>query len=141
MEQKLTQNIVLDSCVVIDLLEKPGLSHKIRAALKGKSVKIILCDIVLHEVARVRKHNPADVVTKVSNLIRRPVEVTVVSSDQIQNGQQVSRQYQTCHRGDNFILALCQAKSFVLVTFDKMLLLACNWEGVAAFHPSRIRGI
>ena len=45
-----TQNIALDSCVVIDILEKPKVASKIKASLRGKSVKIILCDVVLGEV-------------------------------------------------------------------------------------------
>jgi len=36
---------------------------------------------------------------------------------------------------------LCQAKDFVLVTFDKMLLKASQFIGVAAFHPSMVGGI
>jgi len=38
-------------------------------------------------------------------------------------------------------LSLCQAKDFVLVTFDKMLLKASQFVGVAAFHPSMVGGI
>ena len=53
MNQK--QNIVLDSCVVIDIIEKPKVASRLKASLRGKSVNIILCDIVLEEVNRVRK--------------------------------------------------------------------------------------
>ena len=42
-----TQNIALDSCVVIDLMEKPKVASGMKARLRGKSVKIILCDVVL----------------------------------------------------------------------------------------------
>jgi len=38
-------------------------------------------------------------------------------------------------------LSLCQAKDFVLVTFDRMLLKTCSFVGVAAFHPSMVGGI
>lgn len=53
----------------------------------------------------------------------------------------ITSQFQICHNGDNKILSLCQAKDFVLVTFDKMLLKASQFVGVAAFHPLMAAGI
>ena len=52
------QSIVLDSCVVIDIIEKPKVASGFKARLKGKPVKIILCDIVLDEVRHVRDYCP-----------------------------------------------------------------------------------
>jgi len=48
-----TQNVVLDSCVVIDIIEKPTVASKLKASFRGKSINIILCDVVLDEVRRV----------------------------------------------------------------------------------------
>ena len=42
----MNQNIALDSCVVIDIIEKPKIASGLKAGLRGKTVKIILCDIV-----------------------------------------------------------------------------------------------
>lgn len=48
------QKVVLDSCVIIDLIEKKGLAYRLRSSLRGKSVQIVLCDVVLREIKRVR---------------------------------------------------------------------------------------
>jgi len=71
-----TQNIALDSCVVIDIMEKPKVASGLKARLRGKSVKIILCDVVLGEVKRVRGYLPEKVIaTKIAAIIAVPVDV------------------------------------------------------------------
>ena len=136
-----TQNIALDSCVVIDIIEKPQVASKLKASLRGKSVKIILCDIVLGEVKRVRGYLPDKVIAKISKLLGRKIEITNSDEQSLDNANQISSQFQICHNGDNKILSLCQAKNFVLVTFDRMLLKTCQFVGVVAFHPMMAGGI
>ena len=136
-----TQNIALDSCVVIDIMEKPKVASGLKARLRGKSVKIILCDVVLGEVKRVRGYLPEKIIAKLSYLLGRKIEISSVDNSQITNAQSITEQFAICHNGDNKILSLCQAKDFILVTFDKMLLKASSFVGVAAFHPSMVGGI
>ena len=136
-----TQSIALDSCVVIDIMEKPGVAKNLKAKLRGKSVKIILCDVVLGEVRRVRGYLPEKVISKISLLLGRKIELSEINESDKTNASQITEQFQICHNGDNKILSLCQAKNFVLVTFDRMLLKASEFVGVAAFHPSMVGGI
>ncbi len=63
-----TQSIALDSCVVIDIMEKPKVASGLKARLRGKSIKIILCDVVLDEVRRVRGYLPEKVIARLSSL-------------------------------------------------------------------------
>ena len=136
-----TQNIALDSCVVIDIMEKPHSASGLKARLRGKSAKIILCDVVLDEVRRVRGYSSQEIISKVTALLGRKVEVSESDKDIISNADQITNQFQICHNGDNKILSLCQAKDFVLVTSDRMLLKASQFIGVAAFHTSMVGGI
>ena len=136
-----TQNVALDSCVVIDIMEKPNVASGLKARLRGKSVKIILCDVVLGEVRRVRGYLPGKIISKVSKLLGRKIELTNSSQTTFENAQDISNQFAICHNGDNKILSLCQAKNFVLVTFDRMLLKTCQFLGVVAFHPKMAGGI
>ena len=136
-----TQNIALDSCVVIDIIEKPKVASGLKARLRGKSVKIILCDVVLGEVKRVRGYLPEKIVAKLSLLLGRKIEIISINDDELSNASQITNQFQVSHNGDNKILSLCQAKDFVLVTFDRMLLKASQFIGVVAFHPSMVGGI
>jgi len=136
-----TQSIALDSCVVIDIMEKPKVASGLKARLRGKSVKIILCDTVLDEVRRVRGYLPEKVISRISSLLGRKIELSEINESDKTNASQITEQFQICHNGDNKILSLCQAKNFVLVTFDRMLLKASEFVGVAAFHPSMVGGI
>ena len=136
-----TQSIALDSCVVIDVMEKPKVASGLKARLRGKSVKIILCDVVLGEVKRVRGYSSEKIIAKLSHLLGRKIELSKIESSDVLSAEQITEQFQICHNGDNKILSLCQAKDFVLVTFDRMLLKACSFVGVAAFHPSMVGGI
>lgn len=135
MEQKAIQRIALDSCVVIEIIEKQGFAYKLKNSLKGKPVRLVLCDVVLNEVQRVRGFTAAEVISKISMLVGKKVETSSIDSEQKILADNITAQYQFCHRGDNLILALCQAKDFVLLTFDRMLLKACEFAGVIAFHP------
>lgn len=135
------QTVMLDSCVVIGILEKPGMSKGLRAGLRGKSIRIVLCDVVLREVRRVRGFSAKHIVKRIAELLKRPVEVTCLTEKQDAAAKQVTAQYQICHNGDNQILSICKANNYVLVTFDRMLLKASEWSGIAVFHPSRIGGV
>jgi len=141
MQQSHPQTITLDSCVIIDLLTKPGIADKIRRQMKGKSVRIVLCDIIVSEVRRVLGKNSQNWIPKLSKLLGRPVVVLQIQNDEKSDAKQISNQYKICHNGDNFILAFCKAKNFILLTFDRMLLKTCEFLGVVAFHPFRAGGI
>jgi hypothetical protein len=141
MKQTQIQKIALDSCVVIDVIEKPKVAFGLKARLKGKSIKVVLCDVVLNEVSRVRGLSTDTIISKISKLLNRTIEIVTIQQQQKDSAQQITNQFQICHNGDNKILSLCQARNFVLVTFDRMLLKACSFVGVVAFHPSMVRGI
>ena len=141
MKQTQIQKIALDSCVVIDIMENPKVAYGLKARLRGKSVKIILCDVVLNEVRRVRGFSSHKIITTISKLLNRNIEIVTVDEQEKYNAEKISVQYQICHNGDNKILSLCQAKDFILVTFDRMLLNACQFVGVVGFHPSMVGGI
>ena len=135
------QSIVLDSCVVIDIIEKPKVASGLKANLRGKSVNIILCDVVLDEVRKVRGLMPHTVVEKITKLLGKKVQLTVVTEEHKEQALQLTEQFQICHNGDNKILSLCKARDFILVTFDKMLLKASQFVGIAVFSPFTAGGI
>ena len=139
MTQK--QSIALDSCVVIDIIEKPKVASRLKANLRGKSVNIVLCDVVLDEVRKVRGLMPHTVVEKITKLLGKKVQLTVVTEDHKAQALQLTEQFQICHNGDNKILSLCKARDFILVTFDKMLLKASQFIGIAVFSPFTAGGI
>jgi predicted nucleic acid-binding protein len=141
MKQTQIQKIALDSCVVIDILEKPKVASGLKARLRGKSISIVLCDVVLQEVEKVRGLSPKIVIEKISKILGRPIELSEINEQNKTTANEITNQFQICHNGDNKILSLCQAKDFVLVTFDRMLLKTCEFLGVAGFHPSMVGGI
>ena len=140
MEQKI-QKIALDSCVVIDLIEQSGRTGRLRASLKGKPVRLVLCDVVLREVYKVRGLDSSEVISRISRLLGKKVEVSSTDEQQRADADSITTQYNFCHKGDNLILALCKAMDYVLLTIDRALLQACDAVGVAAFHPRRAGGI
>ncbi|MDF2429668.1 MAG: PIN domain-containing protein, partial [Nitrosopumilus sp.] len=102
---------------------------------------IVLCDVVLHEVQRVRGLSQQVIIETISRILGRKIELEEIDEQNKTAAEQITNQFQICHNGDNKILSLCQAKDFVLVTFDKMLLKACSFVGVTAFHPLMAGGI
>ncbi len=136
-----TQNVVLDSCVVIDIIEKPKVASQLKAKFRGKSLTIILCDVVLNEVRCVRGLLVQEIVSKISRLLGRKVLLTSASIEDETNAQSLTEQFAICHNGDNKILSLCQSRNFILVTFDKMLLKASQFVGIQVFSPFTAGGI
>ncbi len=136
-----TQNVVLDSCVVIDILEKPKVASNLKAKFRGKSISIILCDVVLNEVRHVRGLLVQEIVSKISRSLGRKVLLTSASIQDETNAASLTEQFQICHNGDNKILSLCQSRNFILVTFDKMLLKASQFVGIQVFSPFTAGGI
>ncbi len=141
MKQTQIQKIALDSCVVIDLIEKPQVAFGLKARLRGKSINVVLCDVVLQEVQRVRGLSQKYIINKISKILGRQIEISEINKQNKKTANKISNQFQICHNGDNKILSLCQAKDFVLVTFDRMLLKTCEFIGVAGFHPSMVAGV
>ena len=141
MNQQTIQKIALDSCVVIDLIEKPTFARRVRKALKGKSVQIVLCDVVLNEVQRVRGFSHYKTLSKISEVLKRPVSIVQVSEEEKIQATQTTNQFQICHTGANQLLAICQIKDYILVTFDRMLRQASKFVGIAVFHPLCVGGI
>ena len=136
-----TQRIVLDSCVVIDIIEKPKVASRLKSNLRGKPVKIVLCDVVLDKVRHVRGLMPQVIVQKITRLLGKKVQLTAVTAKHQEDAIQLTEQFQICHNGDNKILSLCKAQNFILVTFDKMLLKASQFVGIAVFSPFTAGGI
>ncbi len=141
MKQAHTQKIALDSCVVIDLIERPGIAHALRARLRGKSLEVVLCDVVLREVQKVRGLSSKTVIGRISKILGRRIELAKAGEHNRAAAHEITDRFQICHNGDNEILSLCRTRDFVLVTFDRMLLKTCQFLGVAAFHPSEAGGI
>jgi len=136
-----TQNIAFDSCVVISMIENPRLGLKLKQGLKGKSVKIILCDMVISEVRRVRGYTKEYIISKISKILGRHVELQQTTLQEKEDAQKLSGQFLECHNGDNVILALCKIRDYILVTFDRALLRTCNFVGVIACNPLQAGGI
>ena len=135
------QSIALDTCVVIDIIEKPKDASGLKASLRGKSVNIVLCDVVLDEVRKVRGLMPHTVVEKIAKLLGKKVLLTAVTAEHKAQAVKLTEQFQICHNGDNNILSLCKARDFILVTFDRMLLKASQFVGIAVFSPFTAGGI
>jgi predicted nucleic acid-binding protein len=135
------QSVLLDSCVVIDIIEKPKVASRLKSNLRGKSVNIVLCDVVLDEVRHVRGLMPQVIVQKITQLLGKKVQLDIVTEEHKAQALQLTEQFQICHNGDNNILSLCKARDFILVTFDKMLLKASQFVGIAVFSPFTAGGI
>lgn len=136
-----TQNIALDSCVVISMIEDPKIGLKLKQGLKGKSVKIVLCDVVLSEVNRVRGYARDYIVSRISKILGRDVELLQTNLQEKEDAKKLSVNFLECHNGDNLILAFCKIRDYILVTFDRALLRTCNFVGVIAFNPLQAGGI
>ncbi len=122
-------------------MEDAGLGQRLKQSLRGKSIRIVLCDIVLSEVKRIRGYTKNFVIARLSKLLGKEIEVLETNNEEKSDAEKISSNYLECHRGDNIILAFCKLRDFILLTFDRALLRTCNFVGVVAFHPLETGGI
>lgn len=142
MGMSMVQNVALDSNVVISMMDDRKWASQLRSRLKGKPVRIIICDVVLREVGRVRGYLEAEIRAAVCRLLgKKDVRVVPSTDESIRQARELTDRFATCHNGDNKILSLCRAENLVLLTADHGLLRACGVFGVAAFHPNRAANI
>ena len=137
MQTQQIPKIALDSCVVINLIDRRVVGNRIRSKLKGKPTTLVLCDKVLQEVQRVRGLTADKIIWLVTKTLGRKPEVSYSTSDDVIKAQEISEKYLECHKGDNLILAICMARNYILLTFDRMFLKICDLVGVLAFNPVR----
>jgi predicted nucleic acid-binding protein len=122
-------------------MEDSGLGQRLKQNLRGKSVQIALCDVVLREVKRVRGYTKDSIVARISKLLGRKIEILETSIEEKSDAEKISKNYLECHNGDNLILALCRLRDIILITFDRALLRVCHFIGVIAFNPLQAGGI
>jgi rRNA-processing protein FCF1 len=123
------------------MIDNPKEGMAMRKRLRGKAIKVILCDRVLREVQKVRGYLPKDILQKIMNILKRPIERVRINDRENSNAQNITKQYRICHQGDNGILSLCQSREFILVTKDKKLRMASEMKGVPVFHPLGLQGV
>lgn len=133
--------IVVDTCVVIKVMESPSFAKWVRDQLKGKSIRVILLDVVCREAKKVRGFEVGKLVERLRKLLGREVGVVSVGKQHIEQAKSLSSRYHMCHNGDNRILAFCRDRSVPLVTSDANLRKVSEWAGVASFRPSEMDGI
>lgn len=129
--------VALDSCVVIRLMEQPGLGRRLKAKIRGTYTHIVIPDTVLGEVRRVRGHSAQLIRSKMASILGRRVLVAATNDQHRARARDLSSRYAMCHSGDDLIVALCGAHDLTLVTLDRMMLQTCEFAGIPAFHPFR----
>lgn len=128
-----TRNIVLDTCVLVQLSKDHKEVLRLKEMLKGKNVIFIIPDVVVQELYHVA-HITKSEIPKLLSYFGKKIFFDSVKPHK-ESALQISLQFYDSHSSDSQILALCQAKDYILITFDKALLRVCNMVNAVAFHP------
>ena len=132
------QKTVFDTNLVIEVLENQEMAQRVRHALKGKAVRIVLCETVLRELERVRAWSTGTVLVGLRRVFGEKRVETASSPERLHDeAQRVREGFEMAHVGDDMILALCRMRGFALITFDRSMLKVAQMLGVLAFHPRR----
>lgn len=132
--------LALDSCVIVELLTKTKMASKIRRLFKGKHSRIVLQDVVFREVERLLKIPREKILEKVGLILGKEVYVFPTTDEMKEVAKKMERQYGICHHPDSLILAASKLHSWTLLTFDRNMLRAAEFEGTMAFNPVRLGG-
>ena len=128
-----TRNIVLDTCVLVQLSKDHKEVVRFKKMLKGKNVTFIIPDVVVQELYYVAQITKSEI-PKLLSYFGKKIFFDSVKPHKT-SALQISSQFHDSHFSDSQILALCQAKDYILITFDKALLRVSNMINAVAFHP------
>ena len=130
---------VLDTNVVIDILENRSNSRKLARAIRGKQVRLVVCRTVLRELQRVRRWSEDVVLAGLARVFGRE---RIVISDPPKGlkkyAKDLEHQYEMAHNGDVHILAQCRMDGCALITRDRNMRRVADYVGVQAFHPKHV---
>lgn len=139
IEQIAEHKVVLDACVVIDVLAKPIIARKILALFHGKRFRIVLQDVVLTEVQRILRTSKEEIIRRISLILRKEPYIFVTTEQMRQISTEIQQKYGICHFPDSLIVAACKLRSWTLFSFDRNMIQSAEFEGILAFNPSRVR--
>ena len=129
---------VLDTNVIIDVLEKPGVAETIRCGLRGKSIKLVVCEMVLHELKRVRAWSRQRVVDGLESAFgKKRILVSTSPADIKDKARLIRYKFELAHAGDDCILAQCQMYGWMLLTRDRKMRMIATVLGILAFSPQK----
>ena len=127
---------MLDTNVIIDILENRSHSRKLVRAIRGKQVRLVVCETVLRELRRVREWSEDVVLTGLEELFgRKRIVVSDPPKDLKTHAKELERRYEMAHNGDVHILAQCRMDGCALITRDGNMRQVASMIGVLVFHP------
>ena len=130
---------VLDTNVVIDILENRSHSRKLVRAIRGKQVRLVVCETVLRELRRVRKWSEDVVLAGLEEAFGRGrIVVSDPPKDLLTHARELERRYEMAHNGDVHILAQCRMDGCALITRDGNMRQVASMMGVLVFHPKHV---
>ena len=130
---------VLDTNVVIDILENRSHNRKLVRAIRGKQVRLVVCETVLRELRRVRKWSEDVVLAGLEEVFgRERIVVSDPPKDLLTHARELERRYEMAHNGDVHILAQCRMDGCALITRDGNMRQVASMMGVLVFHPKHV---
>ena len=130
---------VLDTNVVIDILENRSYNRKMVRAIRGKQIRLVVCETVLRELRRVRKWSEDVVLAGLEEAFgRERIVVSDPPKDLLTHAKELERRYEMAHNGDVHILAQCRMDGCALITRDGNMRQVASMMGVLVFHPKHV---
>ena len=130
---------VLDTNVIIDILENRSYSKKVVRAIRSKQVRLVVCETVLRELQRVRQWSENVVLARLEEAFgRERITVSDPPQDLRAHADKLKSLYEMAHNGDAHILAQCRMNGCALITRDGKMRQVADMMGVQVFHPKYI---
>ena len=130
---------VLDTNVIIDILENRSHGRRLVRSIRGKQIRLVVCETVLRELRRVRELSKDAVLTDLEKLFgRERIVFSDPPKDLKTHAKELERRYEMAHNGDVHILAQCRMDGCALITRDWNMRQVASMMGVLVFHPKHV---
>ena len=132
--------LALDSCVVIGAIRSPRLAKKILRLFRGNHSRIVLQDVVLREAQKILGLSKEVIIEKITSILRKEIFVFATTDEMKKQALVIEKKYGVCHYPDSIILVSAKIFSWTILTLDRNMLRAADFEGILAFNPMKVGG-
>ena len=130
---------ILDTNVVIDILERRHPTRNILNRIREKQISPVLCSTVFFELKKVRGLEKAEVMRRLNKKVGKKCIVIPAEPERLDMyAKRLVRRHANTHAGDSHILMLCRISNYMLITRDREMRLCAGKIGVKALHPKTV---
>jgi rRNA-processing protein FCF1 len=130
-------DIAPDTCGIVNLMKNQGSERRFLKGIKGKNLRFVIPSFVVKEVKKVADFDKDEIIAYFSRFSKK-VSIISPSSDAELASAYFEKKYPESHFPDTLLLATAMFNSYVILTYDIVVLACARSEGIKTICPKGV---